>query len=420
TQVRNLAVRGDSVGLFLSSTQDVVLDRLWVHDNASRGINVQDTVGPTGITISGTLIEQNHELGVFVSGSDASIEGTVVRATLPQAPDQTFSQGIAIQTDSDTAKRASVMLRASLVEQNHQLGVLVSGSDATIEGTVVRTTLPRASDQTAGQGIAIQNTPYTAERASVTLRASLVEQNHQTGVLVVGSDATIEGAVVRATLPKAADQAFGRGIGIELDPDASERASVTLRASLVEQNHELGVFVLGSDVTIEGTVVRTTLPRVSDQTAGQGIAIQDHPQTAERASVTLRASLVEHNHELGIYLLGSDAIIEGTVVRTTLAQASNDLFGDGIVIVVPANPASALISSCLVESSARAGLAVFGATARLAATALECNVIDLDAESLNGVAGTFEDLGYNRCGCGSESAVCHAVSTGLEPPPPVE
>ncbi|MBW2457821.1 MAG: hypothetical protein JRI68_25170 [Deltaproteobacteria bacterium] len=82
-------------------------------------------------------------------------------------------------------------------------------------------------------------------------------------------------------------------------------------------------------------------------------------------------------------------------------------------------PASAVLSGCLVESNARAGLAAFSASVGLTASAIRCNTIDMNSESHGGAPGTFEDLGYNSCGCGSEGTVCQAVSAGLEPPLPV-
>jgi hypothetical protein len=50
----------------------------------------------------------------------------------------------------------------------------------------------------------------------VTVRASLVDHNHGAGVLVFGSDATLEGVVVSNTQPDGPGR-FGRGIGIQMD-----------------------------------------------------------------------------------------------------------------------------------------------------------------------------------------------------------
>ncbi len=121
---------------------------------------------------------------------------------------------------------------------------------------MVRSTLPNAQGG-PGRGISIEDDPTTKARANVTIHACVIEQNTDHGVSVAGSDATFEATVVRSTVP-GVQGVFGRGIGIQDDPVTKARASVTVSACLIEQNQELGVFVAGSDATIEATVVRST------------------------------------------------------------------------------------------------------------------------------------------------------------------
>ncbi|MDC0685488.1 right-handed parallel beta-helix repeat-containing protein [Sorangium atrum] len=387
---------------------------------AGRGIGVQDDVN-TGerarVTVRASLVEQNHEGGVYVEGSDATIEATVVRATQPNV-DGTHGWGISVLADGDTGERARVTVRASLVEKNHEGGVVVIDSDATIEATVVRATQPSA-DGEFGLGIGVQDDVDTGERASVTVRASLVEQNHDVGVFVVGSDATIEATVVRATQPSA-DGTGGRGINVQDDVDTGERAVVIVRASLIEQNHEMGVFVGGSDATIDATVVRATQPS-ADGEFGRGIDVQLHPDTGERARVTVRASLVEQNHEGGVVVFGSDATIETTIVRTTKARDDNT-FGDGIAI---AN-GTATIQNATITDNARAGVANFGSEVTILATTLACNGIDLNGETIDGSRASFDGSSGWQCtrhsaeDCTETDDHCNAVSGNLEPPPKVE
>jgi hypothetical protein len=73
-----------------------------------------------------------------------------------------------------------------------------------------------------------------------------------------------------------------------------------------------------------------------------------------------------------------------------------------------------------VESSERAGITNFGASVTLSGTALECNPIQIDAESWNGVDPAFEDLGGNACGCQDAGADCTLLSATLEPPAPLD
>src|SRR5262249_13832148 len=159
--------------------------------------------------------------------------------------------------------RADVFVHACLIEENHNAGVTVFGSDATIEATVVRSTQPDAHDTSGGIGAQDVSNPDfsdTLERANVTLRACLVEDNHGAGVPVDGSAATSEARVVRGTRPNAAGR-FGDGIGSQIDPDTMERADVDILGCLIEKNQQAGVIVVFSDATITGTAVHETAPK---------------------------------------------------------------------------------------------------------------------------------------------------------------
>ncbi|XYI01547.1 right-handed parallel beta-helix repeat-containing protein [Sorangium sp. So ce1128] len=177
-EIRSLAITGAQVGMIIRGARDVTIEQVWVHDVVDLGIDVEDAYGPTSVALRGSLIEQNHDVGVFVAGSDATIEATVVRATQPSS-DGTEGTGILVRYNLDTDERARVTVRACLVEQNHDAGVLVVGSDATIEDTVVRATHP-SSGGTYGGGIVVHYDPDTGERASVAVRACLVELNRTT------------------------------------------------------------------------------------------------------------------------------------------------------------------------------------------------------------------------------------------------
>ncbi|WP_437801820.1 right-handed parallel beta-helix repeat-containing protein [Sorangium sp. So ce693] len=422
----SLVEQNHDVGVFVEAS-DATIESTVVRSTqpsadgtGGRGIGVQensDTGERAGVIVRASLVEQNHEMGVFVSGSDTTIESTVVRATQPSVG-RTFGRGIHVQDNPDTGGRASVTVHASLVEQNHEVGVFVVGSDATIESTVVRATQPRA-DGTGGVGIGVQDDRGRGERASVTVRACVVEQNHDVGVFVLGSDATIKAAVVRATQPRA-DGTGGWGIDVASNPETGESASVSVRTSLVEQNHDVGVLVLNSDAMIEATVVRVTQPR-ADGTGGWGIGVQETPETGESASVSVRTSLVEQNHEVGVLVLNSDATIEATVVRTTKAR-DNNTFGDGIAV----EKGTARIQNATITDNARAGVANFGSEVTILATTLACNAFDLNGETVDGSRASFNGSSSWQCtrrdteDCGETDDRCHVETANLEPPPPVE
>src|SRR5262245_43627725 len=108
TEVRNVAIRGGAVGVVSSGSLDVVLDRVWVHDNASRGVNVQGDLGPTGIALNASLVEDNNEFGFFLEGTDATVEASVIRTTQPVQG--LFGRGVNARSDTSTGVPATLVV----------------------------------------------------------------------------------------------------------------------------------------------------------------------------------------------------------------------------------------------------------------------------------------------------------------------
>jgi hypothetical protein len=351
TEVHALAVRGATMGVYVYGSRNVILDRLWVHDTADRGVEVDDT---QGVVLQGSLVEKGNDVGVHLGGADLTIDATTVRDTLPRA-DRTGGRGISVEVDGSLV--GNLTLRGSVLERNRDVAVFAFGTSVTIETSVIRDTQSRASDDDGGAGIAIED---------------------------------------------------GHG----------HRGSLTLRTSILERNHEVAVLVAGSDATIEATMVTDTQPQVSDQKVGTGIALESDPITKERTQATIRACLIASNHESGVDVEASDAILERLLVRDTLPRASDGTFGDGIVVYAVAG-STATITATRVEGSARAGIANFGGAITLGTTKLECNAIQLDGESLAGLDFSFDDTGGSACGCSGATVVCQILSSGLAPPEPI-
>jgi hypothetical protein len=420
SEVAGLAVRGPAMGVGATGAEWLELHGLWIHDTTDRGINIEDALGPTSVRIASSLIEQGQEMGVFVSGADVELESTVVRGTLPMASTQDFGRGIDIQDSPDPDSRARLSVHGSLVEHNRDAGLVVTGADAEIEAVVVRDTLPRALDQTGGRGINIQSHPTTDARSNVVLRASLVEHNHEVGVFVANSDVKLAATVVRGTFPQPSDQTGGRGISMQDDSLRSVRASASLRAVLVEHNQEIGVHVSAMDAEIEAVVVRGTLPQASNQLFGRGMNVQDDPAIGVPSNVAIRASLVEQNHEIGVIVLDSTAQLRGVRIVDSFARPHDGLVGDGLLVWSMAANAAAELSSCHIGQNARAGISSFGGAVSLHAASLSCNTIHLASETHEGRSPVLTDAGDNRCACGQQQQTCTALSVGLEPPERVD
>jgi hypothetical protein len=417
SELRGLAITGPSVGLALSGSLGVIASALWIHDTGSRGVNVQDDLGATSLSLQDALVERSNQIGIFDGGATLDVEHVAVRDTALDV-NGAFGVGISLETNAVTGSAADAQISSAHLVGNHDSGIFVTGSIAQIETTVITGTLPTSTGE-YGRGIMVQNLLPTDQRASVTIRHSYIANNHDIGVFVMASDVALEDTVVRSTLPSALNGAGGRGINAQNFDAVTKGASVTLTHSLITDNHDSGVVIFGSELQLLASVVSHTKPRMSDGIRGRGTTIQFNPFDFVPSIALIRDSTVADNLEGGIVVLGASAILEHSAVHNTATNGAGE-FGDGIDAIGDVAATSVTVRDSLVTQSARAGVACFGATVPLVGTKLECNPIQLNSEAFAGQSCMLDDQGGNQCGCGDAIAICGAKSSGLLPPPPVQ
>jgi hypothetical protein len=266
------------------------------------------------------------------------------------------------------------------------------------------------------------------------VRNSLLEGNHRSGVAVLGAHAVLEGLVVRDTLQPPAIGGWGIGVNVQFPSESSIRTFALVRGSVVERSYGTGIVVLDAGAAIEGTVVRDTRPDEEGRGNGvwcrsTGVFAEDDEELSRTA---FRSVLVEQSYAAGVILWGVRSTVERTVVRDTLADPAigtgEDWPGDGLIVVGrPELLRKVELSHSLIQRSARAAIASFGAPVSLRRTTLDCNAIHLNGEQAYELVGfpveqaySFEDLGGNRCGCDVQPDTCQVLSSGLTPPEPVE
>jgi hypothetical protein len=248
------------------------------------------------------------------------------------------------------------------------------------------------------------------ESASLTLRDSLLERGHEAGFVSIGAQVTVERSVIRdqASVPPVT------GRGMELQPDEAGAPTVArVIASVIAGNREVGIAIFGTQLTIEGSVVSGTLPRETDDRIGVGIQAQ--PAMLPSTLLVERSCVVD-NHTSGITVFDSGATLTLTTVDHTLLQPADDGFGDGVTIAATeSGAADVTIDRCAISRAARAGVASFSAAVTIGGTALACNPIDLDGETISRPF-SFEDSGQNACFCSDAADECRVQSSSLEPP----
>ena len=418
-ELRDSLIESTFQAALSSAGGSLIVDRSLIRDpDGGDGTGIRALPHPTSLrrgklTVTSSVVERNRLAGIAAVGVEAHLEGVVVRDTDSRS-DGLGGVGILVRDEPSTASRANARIVGSLSERNRLAGIQIADADAEVEWCTVRDNLPQRADASFGRGIQASTEIATAAPSSLTLRESLVTKNRELGVLVAGANASIEGVIIEGTLPSEADGNLGLGIRIQAHPTHGMRSTADLYGNHILDNLETGISVLGSDLVARSTIVSGTGPRAADDLFGRGITVQYETQLQVPASAQLDNMLVRDNHDTGLLVFGANATLERSVIENTRARAADGQFGDGVAIDGDDQPASLAIVSSIVHDNARAGVASFAGQVSLESSTFTCNLVDLNGESLDATF-SFVDEGGNTCGCG-ELRACQVLSSNLVPP----
>ncbi len=230
------------VGSVLDVEGSVVRDDLAQEIDGSYGVGIyaqqDDGVSPPArpdVTVRGSLLERNQVAELVLLAGDGVVEASVLRDTLAE---QQGGLGEGILVGAQGAP-STLAVRACVLSGNRAAAIDAYAATLEVTATVVRATLPRASDRLYGYGI-------YAQASQLTLGASLLDANHAAGVFLDGGSATLESTAIRGTLGSDVDGTFGDGLA------ATGGATATIRRSRVERNARAGISAFSSTVTLDG------------------------------------------------------------------------------------------------------------------------------------------------------------------------
>lgn len=368
---------------------------------------------PSAVELTGSVVQGHAHSGVVLEGTVASIEGSVVRDNNP-LPSPLPAAAIAAVFDQPTATHGSLTLRSSVLERNGDVGVLVLGTDATLEHVSIRDTFGHPTDVDSGRGVLIQKAPGPANpRGNLDMFASIIERSDRVAVLNSGSDARLTGVLVRST--------GARARGLQAQPQGGANRSVLGAIGCrVEASRELAVVAEGSSLALDGTLVTDTHPSQSGN-FGRSVVVQDalSPDGEPVADGTLRCCVVDGSFEVGVHALASQLHIDASIVRLTSPRPSDGLYGDNTWFGPGVGGSDYRIANSHIADAARVGISIYDVTVALHETSLQCNRIHLEVGDPDG-SGSPVDEGGNDCGCGTETVVCQAQSAEVAPPSPIE
>ncbi|MFH2008952.1 MAG: right-handed parallel beta-helix repeat-containing protein, partial [bacterium] len=354
--IRGVTLTGPGEGLLISGAQQVVLSQVQVRDASAIGINLDSDAEAD---LQRVVVAGCAETGILSSGSALRVEESVVRDTRPTRGTGRYGRGIEVMC-STSGVCGSLLVSASLVSGNRDVGILSSGHDSEVTASVVRDTLPEESSGAFGRGISAMCDSGSGGCGSLRVSSSVVSRNRGTGIIVFDVDTEVTGTVVRDTL---ADEITGGGGQGFYASCSTPGACVGLRisSSLVSGNRDTGIIVFGVNTEVTATVVRDTLARESTGEAGQGIWTQCS-SAGVCGGLRVSSSLVSGNRDGGVVAFGVEVEVTDSVVRDTLpSQSARDL-GQGIWAQCASTEVcgSLLVSSSVVSGNRTTGISMAG------------------------------------------------------------
>lgn len=234
------------------------------------------------LALSRSVVEDNLEFGVYALGAGATVAGSVVRRTSPQPTSGAY--GVGILAAIGGAVRSTLQVEGSLVTDSAALGIGVVDSDVTLGTTVVRATALSSGLEARG--------------ATVSLTEAVFEDNPVAGVRVIDADADLAGILVRRSL----------GYGV-----LAQRSSVGLRSSRVEDNRVSAVFLLESQGELDQVSLEATTPDPAFGGGGDGLTIQS--TSAAPAGASVGRSRITQSARAGISSFGATVQLSEVELR---------------------------------------------------------------------------------------------------------
>jgi len=266
------------------------------------------TKKPNVAKVTRTLVTETDDMGVLVRGATVDLGATIVRST-KSARKEPSGRGIFTEAVGNIAPIVNV--HDSLIEKAAGGGVAVTAGTTTLERVAIRD-IVIASDGRSGMGgiVYIDN---VAVRPTLTIKRSLIERVLEAGAVSFGARLEIEGSVIRTVGPRASNGFFGHGVHFSYDLEHEAAADGLVHGSLITDVREVGINVFMSSAEIVGTTITNVLTN-PDGRYGDGITVSAVNLNAELynpTTATIRNTKIANVARAGLSVFEADAIVSG-------------------------------------------------------------------------------------------------------------
>ncbi|MFH2005632.1 MAG: right-handed parallel beta-helix repeat-containing protein [bacterium] len=361
-------------------------------------------VGACGnVRVEGCVIEDNLDSGILGGSSPLRISGTVVRGTVPVpgvgwAADSCWGIGLGCDARGNCG---ATTITDSVVEQNHAMGIVAGGVELTVERTLVRDTVLINSERTAAIGI-MAGCDYDGICAPAAIRDTIIDAVPGAGIEIYGSDGVVERSLIRNVVgsPNVADMFAWGVIGMCAANNPNLCGSLSVSECLFEGNQAAALAAGGTTTVVRSSLVRDTVETEVSNGYGFGFEVSCHAGVC--APVTIEDCGFEGNTGTGILLYNVPATVHRTaVIQTSALQTGVDSasHGYGVSAECTFDVCPNLgVTKCLLRSNSTAGLSVRGYGGFVQGTVIDAVAADpLDGAHGYGVqiAGTVAGAAMN-------------------------
>jgi hypothetical protein len=252
------------------------------------------------VHIHDTLIE-SVGVGVEARGSQVRIENVELKHLASTGirvhPSRRAGASEASSWDPSGSLRSYLQVYRVIVDGAADTGILVEGSDAVVEESLIRNLSPGAT------GVAVRWRPTGANRGFLRLERSVVRGPFDVGVDVWSSELVLEDVDVDA----GADEGCPRhGVGVLIRNDEiGAHASSTLKRAIVRGTSQAGIRVENTAAQVEDVIVRDIGATCATE-QGNGIAVVSYQPACEAcaafplADLEVKRSRIEHTAGAGV------------------------------------------------------------------------------------------------------------------------
>ncbi len=317
----------------------------------------------------------------------------------------------------DRYRPTSGTIEQTVVQRATDMGIAAYGAELRVHQVQIADVRPLRGEQRALGLVARPGPAFglppgsTVEQmrhpSKVRISGSLVENTRGAGILVEGSELEVQGTVIRNVQSDLARH--GRGIDVRAHVPGRLAAVARVRQSLIENTFDVGLSIWNADsVELEDTVIRDVGASMTRRCLGNGIRARYDLTRDIGLDERLRVSrsLIERTRQSGLHIEGGGATIEDVLIRDTLQEPCRPGYGDAIAVhASPIGPSRTVVRRSRLERSHGAGVAAFDSNTRLESVSVVCSGKELAA-----VSGKLETE-ETSCGCASGASRCRIERT---------